>query len=107
MISWIALILITTFGAISLRYFLIRNKVLPTGQENAEAINLVSEMASIWKSEMSASDKIQRLNVVRDRIIAFDERRQRDAISHTSDNVTYLNAFSDREGGNERKRSGA
>lgn len=107
MIGWIALVLITTFGAISLRYFLIRNKTLSSGNENAEAINLVSEMARIWKSDLSASAKLQRLNVVRDRIIAFDERRQREVISHSNDNVTYLNAFSNRDDDGERKRSGA
>lgn len=107
MIGWLALVLITAFGAISLRYFLIRNKVLPTGQDNAEAINLLSEIASIWKSDLTASAKMQRLNIVRDKIIAFDERRQRDAISHSSDNVTYLNAFSNGNGNDERKRSGA
>lgn len=107
MISWIALVLITTFGAISLRYFLFRRKSLPTGQDNAEATKLVLELASIWKSDMSATNKMQRLNVVRDRVIAFDERRQRDAVSHSSDNVTYLNALSGRGDGEGRKRSGA
>ncbi len=107
MIGWIALVLITSLGALSLRYFLIRNKALPSGQENAEAVNLVTELATIWKSELSASTKMQRLNVVRDRILAFDERRQREAVSHSDDNVTYLNTFSGRKGGEERKRSGA
>ena len=107
MISFIALVLITTFGVILLRYFLFRRKVLPTGQENAEATALVLELASIWKSDLTASAKLQRLDLVRERIIAFDERRQKDAVSHSADNVTYLNALSVGSDGEKRKRSGA
>lgn len=107
MIGWIFLVLMTSMGAISLRYFLIRRKVVPTGQENAEAINLVSEMANIWKSDLPASIRMQRLNVIRDRVLAFDERRSREAVSHSDDNVTYLNVFSDRENVDKRKIKGA
>tara|TARA_B100001063_G_scaffold244727_1_gene278321 strand:- start:4274 stop:4606 length:333 start_codon:yes stop_codon:yes gene_type:complete len=110
MFSWIALCVISSFGVYSLHYFITRTRTDSTKAQNAEAINLVSEMVRLWRVEnLSASQKQERLNDIRERMIDFCDRRAAVAPVMHEDNVAYLNVFGGEEDSSERgrKSSGA
>lgn len=105
MFGWIALIIILSFGAYSLHYFVFRTRGEYSNIQNAEATNLVTEMVRLWREEnLSASDKLQRLNDTRERMIDFCDRREAAAPIRHEDNIAYLNAFTSGEVKNDRDR---